>query len=76
MRKHKKVRITIDLKEKPYQRLQELAELMGGKSKVEVVKDALQLLEFFVKKHGESYSFVLQKPGHNDREIEVIGLSA
>lgn len=76
MSKPRKIRVTIDLREKLYDRLEALAESMGGKSKVEIFKDSLQLLEFFVHKRKEGYSFVLQKTGEADRVIEVIGLSA
>ena len=74
--KPKKIRVTIDLREKLFERLEALAESMGGKSKVEIFKDALQLLEFFVNKRREGYSVVLQKTGEADRVIEVIGLSS
>jgi metal-responsive CopG/Arc/MetJ family transcriptional regulator len=74
MDKVRKIRITIDLIEVAYQRLEELAKAMGGKSKAEVVKDALQLLEFFVKKRTESYEFILHKEGEPDKIVEILGL--
>lgn len=76
MTKPRKIRVTIDLHETLYERLEALAESMGGKSKVELFKDSLQLLEFFVNKRREGYSVVLQKTGEADRVIEVIGLSS
>lgn len=71
----RKIRITIDLTELLYQRLEALAEAMGGKSKADIVKDGLQLLEFFVKKRNEGYEFMLCKKGEPDKIIEILGIS-
>lgn len=72
----RKIRITIDLTEALYQRLEALAEAMGGKSKADIVKDALQLLEFFVHKRNEGYELMLHKKGEPDKLIEILGVSS
>jgi metal-responsive CopG/Arc/MetJ family transcriptional regulator len=46
----RKVRVTVDLKLHLYERLEALEELSGADSKADVIREALQLYEFIVKR--------------------------
>ena len=46
----KKVRVTVDLKPQLYDRLEALEQLVGADSKADVIREALQLYEFIVKR--------------------------
>ena len=65
--KKKKVRVTVDLNEKDYQRLQQLAEIVGADIKAEVIRDALRLFEYLAKQHDEGFSFQQTKDGETVR---------
>lgn len=46
----KKTRVTVDLKPQHYTRLEALEELVGANSKADVIREALQLYEYIVKR--------------------------
>ena len=67
----KKVRITLDLTQPFYERLEELERLVQGGSKADVIRQALRLFEYLVKKTREGCQFkIVTKEG--DEESLVI----
>lgn len=73
--KKTKVRVTLDLSEDLYRRLEELMELTGSDTKTEAIKNALRLYEFYAKKHHEGYEVSLRKDGEQER-IVIFGIAA
>jgi hypothetical protein len=67
-----KIRITLDLSRKFYERLEELESLVGAESKAMVVRQALQLYEYVAQKASEGYSF--RAVGRDGREHNVVFL--
>jgi hypothetical protein len=67
--KEKKVRITIDLSGGLYERLIKMESASGATSKADVVRDALRLYEFFVKKHAEGYEFSMRRDGEGAERV-------
>ena len=60
-RKRDTVRITVDLSRKLYDRLDLLVDRAGAETKTEVIRDSLQLYEYFVEKALDGYEFQLVK---------------
>lgn len=54
-------RIIIDLTPALYERLNRMEELAGAPSKADVVRDALRLYEFLIKKASEGYDFSMKR---------------
>jgi hypothetical protein len=67
-----KVRITLDLSRKFYERLEELESLVGAESKAVVVRQALQLYEYVAQKASEGYIF--RAVGRDGREQDIVFL--
>jgi flagellin-specific chaperone FliS len=59
----KKVRVSLDVTLKFYDRLEELEQLVDGESKASVIRQALQLYEFMVKRYMEGARFKIIKGG-------------
>jgi len=72
-KKSTKIRITVDLSQNGYSRLQKITA--ATKTPIAtVVRQALQLYEFVVEKTGEGHTFKTVKAGV-EREITFIGYS-
>lgn len=64
-----KVRITIDLTGAMYERLNRVELSVGAASKADVVRDALRLYEFLVKKNADGYKFSMQREGETPERL-------
>lgn len=64
-----RVRITVDLTLPLYQRLETLEEAVGASSKADVIREALRLYEFLVKRNAEGYKFAMEKNGERERIV-------
>jgi len=69
----KKVRISLDVTEGFYDRLEKLEQLVEGESKAGIIRQALQLYEFMVKRHLEGASFKVIQGGEEEK-IAFFGL--
>lgn len=65
-----RLKATLDFTQAGYDRLEELQEAMGSSSKADVLRSALRLLEYFVKKVNEGHEIALKK----DDEFVVVEL--
>lgn len=70
MTEKSKIRVTVDLTQELYDRLERLTELTGAGSKADTVRDALRVLEFLADRHQQGFE-ILQRKG--DR-TEVVPL--
>jgi hypothetical protein len=69
----KKIRISLDVTEGFYERLEKLEQLVEAESKAGVIRQALQLYEYVAKRHLEGAAFkVIQ--GGEEKEIAFFGL--
>ena len=68
-----KVRITLDLSRKFYERLEELESLVGAESKALVGRQALQLYEYVAQKASEGYSFRAVGPDGREQDVVFLG---
>lgn len=66
-----KIRITVDLTLPLYQRLEVLEELVGASSKADVIREALKLYEFVIKRSSEGYKFSTEKNGERERIVLI-----
>lgn len=57
----RKVRVTVDMHERLYARLEQLEELVGAESKADLIRDALRTYELLAEKAAEGYTFFVQK---------------
>ena len=69
----KKVRITVDLSQDAYTRLDALEQNVGAESKATVVRQALQLYEFIAKRHREGCEFRAVYEGGKEETIVFLG---
>ncbi|HEV7517118.1 MAG TPA: hypothetical protein VGR07_12525 [Thermoanaerobaculia bacterium] len=69
----KKVRVSLDVTPKFYGRLEELERLVEAESKAGVIRQALQLYEFMVKRYLEGARFKVVKGGE-EQEIAFFTL--
>lgn len=69
----KKIRISLDLTPGFNERLEHLERLVEGESKASVIRQALQLYEYLVKRHLEGASFKVVQGGE-EKEIAFFGL--
>jgi len=73
----RKQRLNIILSQNDKERLDRLVEMIGADTVTEVTKDALRLLEFFVKKNEEGAQFYIQNCNEKTpTKLEFFGLSA
>jgi hypothetical protein len=72
----KKIRVTLDLTENSYKRLERLEEMIEVSSKADVIRQALQLLEFIAEKKTEGYSFHMTAPGGQRVLVPLLGIAA
>lgn len=73
----KRIRITLDLTKNSYERLQRLEEMIEVTSKADVVRQALQLLEFVAEKKSEGYTFNMTAPkGGPHVIVPLLGIAA
>jgi hypothetical protein len=69
----RKVRITLDLSEQAYTRLEKLEAIVDADSKAQLIRQAMQVFEYLVHRTAEGCSFkVVDRSG---RESEVVILS-
>jgi hypothetical protein len=69
----KKIRISLDVTAGFYDRLESLEKLIEADSKAGVIRQALQLYEYVVKRHLEGASFKVVQ-GNEEKEIAFFGL--
>jgi Arc/MetJ-type ribon-helix-helix transcriptional regulator len=67
-------RITVDLNERLYARLERLEESTEASSKADVIRDALKLYERMVEWHLSGHKFLLQRVDEPPCRIELLGL--
>lgn len=73
----RKQRLNIVLSSKDKERIDRLVEMIGADTVTEVTKDALRLLEYFVKKNEEGPQFYIQDSNEEaPHKLELFGLSA
>lgn len=75
-RDDKKTRVTIDLTEHSYARLQRLEEMIEVSSKADVIRQALQLLEFVAEKKAEGLDFYMAGKGKGHVMVPLLGIAA
>lgn len=63
-------RITLDLSQEFYDRLEELEELVEGESKAAVIRNALRLYEYIAQRTAEGDQFkAIHKDGTEERVV-------
>lgn len=68
----KPTRITVDLSSTDYERLGQLTKMMGAASQVAVVRQAVAMFDFFVRKSAGGYEFFAIK-GDERYRIPIVG---
>jgi metal-responsive CopG/Arc/MetJ family transcriptional regulator len=68
----KKVRITLDLPEPVYQRLNRLVQKTGAVSKAAVLRKAIDLYDVLSKNAQEHGEVFLQKAGKPDQKVLLV----
>lgn len=68
-----KIRITLDLTPQFYERLQQLEGKVESGSKASLIRQALQVYEFFVDKALDGYGVSLCK-GDQHEQVHMLGL--
>jgi hypothetical protein len=71
MSEGKKTRITLDLLPKATKRLTDLQALIEAESKAQVIRQALQLYEFAIKKHAKGKRFFVGNDKESAAEIPL-----
>jgi len=72
----KKIRVTLDLTKNSYERLKRLEEIIEVSSKADVIRQALQLLEFVAEKKTEGYTFQMSSPNGGRVIVPLLGIAA
>lgn len=67
--KARKIRITLDLTPQAYQRLERLEKDLDVVSKADVLRQALQLLEFFAQHTRKGATFTMRPPDGPEQKI-------
>jgi Arc/MetJ-type ribon-helix-helix transcriptional regulator len=75
-RDEKKIRVTIDLTEHSYARLQRLEEMTEVSSKADVIRQALRLLEFVAEKKAEGLEFYMKGKDKSSVMVPLLGFAA
>jgi hypothetical protein len=65
----KRTRITLDLSDRSYRRLNELAELVEADSKAAVMRQALQCFEYIAKLSTSGAEFWVHHPGGHKEKL-------
>jgi Arc/MetJ-type ribon-helix-helix transcriptional regulator len=73
-KKQDKTRITIDLTQSQYKRLERVEENSGAASKADVVREALRLYEFLLKRRLEGYEFSMKRKGESPKDIVLLSV--
>lgn len=70
----RKIRMSVDLSSRSYDRLERLREAVGAQSKADVLRDALQIYEWVVQKtQGGGEFFVREKDGE-PQQVVLLGV--
>jgi hypothetical protein len=69
--KKKSTRITVDLSAADYDRLGQMTRATGATTQVAVVRQALGLLDLFVRKGAGGYEFFATKGDERQRIVKV-----
>lgn len=72
-RKQNKVRVTLDLTPRSYERLERLEGLMDASSKAEVLRQALQVLEYIAEQTRDGTEFRVRRPDGSDQALVLLG---
>ena len=68
-------RLNIVLSQQNRERINRIVEMMGADTVTEVVKDALRLLEYFLKVSDGGGKILIQMPGEEPKQLEIFGVS-
>ena len=71
-RKQKTVRVSLDLSEEFFERLEKLEDLVQAGSKADVIREALRLHEYFAKETRAGWDVYLVK-GQESVRVKVLG---
>jgi len=69
LKRRKKIRISLDLSTRDFDRLRRLEDLTGSDSKVEVLREALRLYEFLVKESLRGAKLKSEAPNGSITEL-------
>jgi hypothetical protein len=72
----KKIRVILDLTKTSQARLERLEEMIEASSKADVIRQALQLLEFVAERKTEGYIFHMTAPGGRQVMVPLLGIAA
>jgi hypothetical protein len=75
-KKQRTVRVTLDLTEKFYARLQELESKVSIVGKANVIREALQLYEYFVNRTREGSTFKVIGRNGQEESLVILGPTA
>jgi predicted DNA-binding protein len=72
----KKVRVTLDLSPEFHQRLEALEEIVGGETKANVIRHALQVYEYVVKRSLSGDRFKAIGKDGEEEAVVFVGLTS
>jgi Arc/MetJ-type ribon-helix-helix transcriptional regulator len=74
--KGRKIRITVDLSQALFERLERLTALIGAESKATVIRDALRLLEYVAEQTADGHRFFRETPNGDKEVLVFLGIEA
>lgn len=70
----RKIRVSVDLSQRSFDRLERVRECVGAASKAEVVRDALQVYEWIVGQTRGGGEFLVREKGGEPQPVILLGV--
>lgn len=71
----KKIRVTLDLSQEFYKRLEKLEDKVEAESKAQVIREALRLYEYIIHRYIDGDEFFTRTKSGEEKNIILLGTS-